>query len=82
MGGTCTELRGYEKCLQRLITKTESQRPICKHRRRYDEKVKINSKGMRRDEIGDLPAPPSVLVSGCRDQRSGSPDTVKCRKCL
>lgn len=57
-GGSCTELRGGEKCLQRLITKTESQTPIWKHRRRCDEKIKIDSKGMRRDvEIGDQPHP-------------------------
>jgi hypothetical protein len=56
MGGSCTELRGDEKCLQRLITKTESQRPIWKHRRKCDEKIKTDSKGMIRDvEIGDQP---------------------------
>ena len=36
------------------LKKTESQRPIWKHRRRCDENIKIDSKGMRRDvEIGD-----------------------------
>jgi len=38
MGGSCTELRGDEKCLQRLIAKTERQRTIWKHRRRCNEK--------------------------------------------
>ena len=58
MGGSCTELLGNDKCLQRLITKIESQRPIWKHKRRCDEKIKIDSKGMRRDvEIGDQPDP-------------------------
>jgi len=55
---SCIELRGDEKCLQRLITKPESQRPIWKHRRRCDEKIIIDSKGMRRNvEIGDQSDP-------------------------
>jgi hypothetical protein len=59
MGGSCTELRGDVKCLQRLIAKTGSQKTIWKRRRKCDEKkIKIDSKGIRRDdEIKDQPDP-------------------------
>jgi hypothetical protein len=51
MGGTCGKERGYEKCIQILIGKSEEKRALGEPRLTWKDNIKIELKEIECDRV-------------------------------
>ena len=42
LGGTCGKYRGQESCIQGLVGRPEVKKPLGRHRRRWEDIIKID----------------------------------------